>query len=481
MNGTMARRPAGSGARRSRYYALTACIAASVCAACSSSNPAPVGEGSGGASQAGAGGSSQAGGDGGAGNGGVGAGGATGGGGGAAVGGSNTGGDAGASPDAGVGGAAGALAPVGSIGAPAFAAGELDPASHGGTITFQNIGAVGWYSSRRDPATNQCDAVNTAGCCMTKYQVTTDKLTNWDQDLGMTLRGPMLVKQIAAYEPKAGDATKWSLVSAWDDRTPAAPKGVAFNGNGTDKAGFNGIIGTECLVDVTTDKPFKCGPGSVPYCTASRAFYGWAGSKVVILLASDKHAPNVPKPCSTGTTGGWYDAPWIGMSNGEMMRTGLFAGCNAYARDPAKWYLGDGAGQFNVFEVVNDNNAYTNLEVFSTNFFGYAGYVGEGPCGSKCDVTRLGPAVDLINKSTDTEAAAGAISTPAKGPGAAFRRASNGYRYFVMLFDVSSRTVQLAMIHPGNIPASVGAMLPNLPPEVPQATIDALLSLRLPK
>ena len=36
-------------------------------------------------------------------------------------------------------------------------------------------------------------------------------------------------------------------------------------------------------------------------------------------------------------------------------------------------YIG---GQFNVFEVVNDNNQYKNLGVFSTNMFGYAGYVG---------------------------------------------------------------------------------------------------------
>src|SRR5262245_50335311 len=40
----------------------------------------------------------------------------------------------------------------GGLGAPEFGAGELDPPSNGGTITFQSIGATGWYPSRRDPA-----------------------------------------------------------------------------------------------------------------------------------------------------------------------------------------------------------------------------------------------------------------------------------------------------------------------------------------
>ena len=96
--------------------------------------------------------------------------------------------------------------------------------------------------------------------------------------------------------------------------------------------------------------------------------------------------------------------------------------CQCYAKDQAKGYLADGCGQFNVFEVVNDNNAYKNLDVFSTNMIGYGGYVGEGPCGPQCNAATLGQEVDLIAKSTNTEATAGATSTPTKGPGAAFRR-----------------------------------------------------------
>jgi hypothetical protein len=131
---------------------------------------------------------------------------------------------------------------------------------------------------------------------------------------------------------------------------------------------------------------------------------------------------------------------------------------------------------------VNDNNSSKNLDVFSTNFFGYAGYVGEGPCGAACDVASLSGAVDLIDKSHDIEAAQGALAGPAPqgGPGAAFRRPVSGYRYFVVLLDVPSRQVQLAIVHPGQIPSTLATLLPGLPAQVPQETVDRVLALRLP-
>ena len=60
-------------------------------------------------------------------------------------------------------------------------------------------GAAGFYRSRRDPAKGPCDAVNTAGCCMTKLTVAGNDLTPWDQDLVMSLRGPIRMKQFATY------------------------------------------------------------------------------------------------------------------------------------------------------------------------------------------------------------------------------------------------------------------------------------------
>jgi hypothetical protein len=130
---------------------------------------------------------------------------------------------------------------------------------------------------------------------------------------------------------------------------------------------------------------------------------------------------------------------------------------------------------------VNGNGAYKNPGVFSTNFIGYAGYVGEGPSGPQCDVSKLPGPADLIAKSTDTEAAQGAVASPGQGPGAAFRRPDQGYRYFFMLLDVDSRTVQLAVIHPGAVPATAAAILLALPPTATRAAVADLLQLRLPR
>ncbi|MBL9038120.1 MAG: DUF2403 domain-containing protein [Archangium sp.] len=372
-------------------------------------------------------------------------------------------------------------ADAGPSNAPTFAPGELDAPSNGGTLTFQLIGKAGTYPSRRDPASGQCDAIHTAACCMATHALSDDQLSPWNEELIFTLRGPMRVKQLAAYQPIGA---RWERVSLWDERAPRASTGVGFNGNRTETAGFAGTIGSECLVDVSTATPFPCGPGSSPYCTGTHRFWGWSGAKLFVLLASMPHigAPQLAgSACGQGTTGNWYDAPWIGLSHGELIRAGAFGGCHCYAQDPAKWFLGDGCGQLNAFEVVNDNNSFRNLDVFSTNFFGYAGYVGQGPCGSRCNVSTLDPAVDLIDKSTSREASAGAVATPASTPGVAFRRPSSGARYFVMLFDPSSRTVQLAVIHPQRVPDSMAALLPALPFSVDQLTVDQLRELRLPR
>ncbi|HMI88303.1 MAG TPA: DUF2403 domain-containing protein [Polyangiaceae bacterium] len=360
--------------------------------------------------------------------------------------------------------------------------GGSDAVSNGGTITFETIGAAGWYPSRRDPASGQCDAFQSSTCCMAKANITSDALTPWDEDLIVSLRGPMDVKQMAVYQPDPSSGA-WNLVSAWDAASPSAPRGLAFDGNNTEKNGFPGTVGTECIVNVSTSDVFACGAGSTPFCppaAGKQMHRGWTGSKLFVVLAGMPHADKVPGACSTTTTGGWYDAPWIGLSVGELVRAGQFQACQCYAKDQTKSSLADGCGQFNVFEVVNDNNQYKNLDIFSTNMIGYAGYVGEGPCGPKCDVTKIGPEVDLMDKTNVREAAQGAVSNPSKGPGAAFRRPSDGLRYFLILLDVPSRTVQLALIHPRNIPGAIAPLLPSLPASVGASTVEAARSLRLP-
>jgi hypothetical protein len=378
---------------------------------------------------------------------------------------------------------AGVDAATDGLGAAAFGAGDLDPASNGGTITFEQIGATGWYPSRRDPAQGPCDAYDSGTCCLATDTIASDALTPWDEELVMTLRGPMRVKQFAVYQPDPTGGT-WDLTSGWDDRRPTSHFATAFSGDATPNAAFAGSVGSECLVNVATARPFPCGSGSDPYCPSGAATntFGWSGSKLFVLLAKMDHAgtSGAPSACSTTTTGNWYDAPWIGLAVGELARAGSFASCQCYAKAPSNSALADGCGQFNVFEVVNDNNQYKNLDVFSTDMIDYAGYVGQGPCGSACDVAALGPEVDLIDKTNDSEATTGPVATPAGGPSAAFRRPESGYRYFLILLDVASRTVQLGIVHPDRVPGALTPILPALPPSFPAATESALLGLRLP-
>jgi hypothetical protein len=385
------------------------------------------------------------------------------------------------------------LAPIADAGAAAAAVSEAaDVPSHGGTMTFQSLGAAGWYPSSRDPASGTCDAYKNGQCCMAKHTLPDAGIAPWDEELILTLRGPMLVKRIAVYQPDPADKNAWTRVSQWNDATPSAGEHIAFQGDGasSDGAGFPGSVGNKCLIDVSTDRNFPCGPGSLPYCAANSLShrYGWEGSKLILLLASMPHFGSAPlaavKHCSTDPKDNWYDAPWIGLSHGELIRSGKFGGCNCYSKDPAHWELADGCGQFNVFETVNDNNAYRNLDLFNTNFFSYAGYVGEGPCGSKCDVSTLDPAVDLISKSTAREAQA-AVATPQKASNTTFRRPSDGYRWFVLLLDSQTRTVQLALAHPGNLPMPLATVTGTsvtaaLPAKVGRSAIDGLIAMRLP-
>lgn len=387
----------------------------------------------------------------------------------------------GTSPGAGTG-TGGIAIPVGEgdLGPAEYAQGELDGASDGATVTFQEVGGTGWYPSRRDPASGTCDVRDDAGCCMTQHELTTNQLTPWNEELSMTLRGPMVVKQIVAYQPGA-NAT-WARVSAWDSR--GTSEGVAFWGNNAQN-GFTGRVGSVCEVEVAPDMPFPCGSGSIPFCpTGNDKYYGFAGSKLIVVLASNPHTGTgvLDDVACGGATEGWHDAPWIGLTHGELVRSGRYSGCHCWSK-PGNPYAQDGCGQFNVFEVVNDNNAFANFDLFSTNLVSYAGYIGEGPCGNNCDASGLPATSDLLDKRNggNSAATAGVVSGPGKPAPAAFVRPDKGFRYFVILLDEQTRTVQIGLIHPSKIPAGAAALLPNFPEQIPRSAVDSLVSLRLPK
>jgi hypothetical protein len=87
----------------------------------------------------------------------------------------------------------------------------------------------------------------------------------------------------------------------------------------------------------------------------------------------------------------------------------------------------------------------------------------------------------LIDKATSMPATKGGVTTfGGTAAHVAFRRPTDGYRYVLALFDVNTRTMQLAIIHPSRVPVAAAALLPALPRSLDRATIDALLAMRLP-
>jgi hypothetical protein len=65
----------------------------------------------------------------------------------------------------------------------------------------------------------------------------------------------------------------------------------------------------------------------------------------------------------------------------------------------------------------------------------------------------------------------------AEGP--VWRRSTDD-RYYVFLLDENTRTVQVMLFHPSNLPEKLRSILPALPNEIPRALVDSLVTLRVP-
>jgi hypothetical protein len=68
----------------------------------------------------------------------------------------------------------------------------------------------------------------------------------------------------------------------------------------------------------------------------------------------------------------------------------------------------------------------------------------------------------------------------ASAAGPVWRRAQDD-RYYLVLLDEQSRAVQVAVIHPGNVPAAARTIVPALPNTITRGAVDGLMGLRLPK
>ena len=376
------------------------------------------------------------------------------------------------------------------------------PVTRGGTLTFTNIGAPGYWGRRIEaqPGDPRCDVQSetidfgwgSEFCCRTRHEVSSNQLTPFNEQLTMVLDGPLRVKQFAVYQPLSGNGGPWAIRSFWDSRTPAQPYNFRFSGP-NDATVFRGELGNSCTFFAMQQKAFPCGPGSDPYCPGSALDYeGWPGSKLVVLLASMPYADDpTMKPLSCSAPGQderQQDSPWIGISPSELNRDGWsgYHPCHCF-NNTENGQLGDGCGQINVFEVIAEASGprWGNRDVISTGIRSYqVGSLGGVTCGiESCGIDKFPTDVDLIDVNSLTAMKAGAVidaDNRAMKEGPAWRRAQDD-RYYLFLLDEMSRTVQVAVIHPAQLPPAAQAIVPALPNTVPRAVIDGFSNLRLPQ
>jgi hypothetical protein len=372
--------------------------------------------------------------------------------------------------------------------------------TRGGTLTFTNIGAPGYWGRRieADPGDARCDIQaetftyawgGSEFCCRTTHTITSDRLTPFNEQMTMVLEGPLKVKQFAVYQPLE-EAGPWGLRSYWD-RESSAPFNMHFVGPG-DTTRFDGVLGNNCAFHAMQAQPFSCGTGSVPYCPGSALDYdGWVGSKLFVLLAAMPYTDDpelLPLSCiAEGEDEREQDAPWIGLGASELVRDG-WAGyhpCHCFANTDGA--LGDGCGQINVFEVISEASGaqWGNRDLISTGIRSYqVGSLGGSTCGIQgCSVDLFAADADLVDANHVTAMNRGAVidaDNRASAEGPMWRRALDD-RYYLVLLDEATRSVQVAVIHPSNVPAALASLLPALPNELSRSFVDSLVQLRLPE
>lgn len=361
--------------------------------------------------------------------------------------------------------------------------------TRGGTITFTNIGAAGWWPRRidrpaGDAACNYKDGTDTWGahCCMKQNSTSSASLSPFDQEMVLILKA-LEVKQLAVYQALAKGSARFDRVTSWDQRSRVA-ENLWFTQQGAGSADFPGdLTKNDCVGYLSQAPSFACGDGRDYYCPNDPGVLhqGFSGSKLLVFLASMNFDDAGVVKCDGAGAG--HPGPWVAFVASELVRDGgrkWNGACNCYSKTGA---VGDGCGEINVFEVVMDNNDFSNREFASTGVRSFqAGHVGGSVCKASCDRSAFPADVEVIDACAGKAYERGPVVTAGgSSDGCPAWRRPDGDRYFFILLDQDTRTIQVGVVHPANIPSALSPLLPELPSALNRADIDAIVRLRLPQ
>ncbi|OQX67810.1 MAG: hypothetical protein B6A08_13635 [Sorangiineae bacterium NIC37A_2] len=386
--------------------------------------------------------------------------------------------------DAGGGSSGGNSGRSGALGAFPF---EPSSVTRGGTMTFTNVGAPGSWPRRLDrapgdPACDDKDGSDTWGghCCLSRYETESDRLAPFDEEMTLIFKA-IRVKQLAIYQPADETSDAWNRVTAWDER--GISENIWFTQQGAGSPRFPGdLTKNDCVGYVMQEPSFECGDGRDYYCPSDPGILhrGFSGSKLVVFLGSMDLEDSEVEPCSGAGAG--HPGPWVAFVASELVRDGgrKWNGlCNCYSKTGT---VGDGCGEINVFEVVMDENEFSNREFASTGVRSYQeGHVGGAVCKADCERDAVLPLdVDVVDACAKKAYEIGPeIEVGGETEGCPVWRRPRGDRYFFILLDEQTRTIQVGMLHPENLPPNMG-VVPTFPVSAERSSIDSLLSLRLP-
>ena len=245
------------------------------------------------------------------------------------------------------------------------------------------------------------------------------------------------VKQLAVYQPASASESSWQRVTDWDRRTGAGSN-LWFTQKGNGSATFTGdLTKNDCVGYLSQAPTFACGDGSNYYCPNDPGVLhrGFSGSKLIVFLASMNFDDSKLSACDGSGAG--HPGPWVAFVASELIRDGgrKWNGlCNCYSKTGS---VGDGCGEINVFEVVMDNNDYSNREFASTGVRSFqAGHVGGAVCGAGCDRKAFPTDVEVVDACAKSAYSTGPeLVVGGDTDGCPVWRRPDGDRYFFILLD----------------------------------------------